>query len=112
MLATYVPVYFILAQTIHLNYWNMIQNAVKCVKKILLMLTYCIWSKRCCCWQLVACISSSPAAYFLQKVLRNGKEEVYLKWMANLPVLLSELSRQATAISRVLQDNDNADSRR
>jgi len=48
----------------------------------------------------------------LQKVLRNGKEEVYLKWMANLPVLLSELSRQATAISRVLQDNDNADSRR
>jgi len=62
MLATYVPVYFILAQTIHLNYWNMIQKAVKCVKKILLMLTYCIWSKRCCCWQLVACISSSPAA--------------------------------------------------
>jgi len=46
----------------------------------------------------------------LQKVLRIGKEEACLKWMASPPVLLSELSRQASATSRVLQDNDNTDS--
>jgi len=37
-------------------------------------------------------------------MLRNGKEEIYFKWMGSPPVLLSELSRQANAISRVLQD--------
>jgi len=40
-------------------------------------------------------------------VLRNSKEKAYLKWIASRSVLLSELSRQATATGRVLQDNDN-----